>query len=88
MSDQHENFCMSEQSGRSHLLDVELRGDRNHLGVFVHREVELRVAQHERQVVPVLVVQQAAERRHRPGFRGRGASWERNTRASEETVQA
>lgn len=69
----------SEQCSRSHLLDVELCGYRNHLGVFVHREVDLGAAQHERQAVPVLVIQQAAERRHWPGILVGGAVWARNT---------
>lgn len=63
----------------SHLLDVpaaELCGDLNPLRVFVHREVEVSAALLHRQMVPMLIIQQAAEGGETPGLRGRG-TWKR-----------
>lgn len=56
---------------------AEGRGELKRLGVFVHGEVQARGAPHHQHLVPVLVVQQAAQRGEARRFRGRRPLWVR-----------
>lgn len=64
----------------SHLQEVpvaELCRDVNRFRVFIHGEVHVRAAPHHHQMVPVLVVQEAAQGSEASGFRGWRPFWKR-----------